>query len=304
MNDIIKIDSISKLHQLMGFPKPNHPLISVVDFSKIDLSELEKRESYKTAFDFYSISLKGENECSIKYGREYYDFEEGVLLFSAPGQIINYEEIDEEAKYSGWGIFFHPDLIRGTFLNSKIKEYNFFHYSVYEALHISQNEKDMLESILTKVKKEYENNIDQFSQEVLVSHLGLILSYSQRFYGRQFITRKKQNIEIIHKLQNILTTYYKEGIQLKSGIPTVKFLSEKLNITSNYLTDLLKQETGKNTQEHIHLYLIEKAKDMLVASNKSASEIAYELGFEYSQYFSRLFKAKTGMTPNEFRSVS
>ena len=302
--EIFRIESISSLHKILGYEKPKHPLITLVNFENLDVDLIEIENYNKISLGFYAIYLKDSTDCAFKYGREYYDFEEGTLLFTAPNQILTFEETSEQLNPKGWALYFHPDFVRTSFLNDKIKDYTFFSYSANEALHVSDEERATITSVVKSIEHEYSINIDNYSHDVIVSNIELLLSYCKRFYGRQFITRKKQNVEIISKLDEILENYYKEEKQLLTGIPTVKYLADQLCLSASYLTDLIKQETGKNTQEHIHLFLIELAKNKLLCTNKTVSEIAYEIGFEYSQYFSKLFKSKTGQTPAEYRSLN
>lgn len=300
MDDFLNLESITDLHKLMGDEKPHHPLITIIDYEKLNMQEVPI--NIKIVMDFYMISAKTPSPNGLIYGRQYYDFGEGTLMFLAPHQVLTLTEMITKGS-SGWGIFFHPDLIKNSILSDKIKEYTFFTYSVFEALHISLNEKDILNSIINSIYDEIKRNIDTHTKNVLCSSLDLLLSYCQRFYSRQFITRKQQNSDILIKLENELESYYQENCQVKKGTPTVEYLSKKLNLTSNYLTDLLKTETGKSTLDYIHLFVMDKAKNKLLNSKLSVNEIAYSLGFDYPQYFSRLFKNKVGMTPLEFRQV-
>ncbi|MDA3615698.1 helix-turn-helix domain-containing protein [Polluticaenibacter yanchengensis] len=204
----------------------------------------------------------------------------------------------------GWGLFFHPDLLRGTSLGSKMKDYTFFSYEIAEALHLSDKEKEILYDCIQKIENELKENIDNHSQTLIVSNIELLLNYCQRYYGRQFITRKSSNSNIIYQIEKLLTDYFKDEKLSEKGLPTVKYLSDKVHLSSGYLSDLLKKETGMNTQDHIHYYIIEEAKNILINTNNSVSEIAYSLGFEYPQYFSKLFKQKTGVTPVEYRTTN
>ena len=252
---------------------------------------------------FYTIMLKS-NPCGrLKYGREYCDFEEGTLVCIAPNQVGYIDnEGEEQNKVEGWGLFFHPDLIRGTSLGNKMKEYSFFSYEVNEALHVSEKEKQTLYDCITKIETELSQNIDHHSRNLIVSNIELLLNYCVRYYDRQFITRKNKSQDILIKFENVLTDYFQSGKLKGNGLPTVKYCAEQLFLSSNYLSDLLKKETGKNAQDHIHHYLIEEAKNSLLNSKATVSEIAFNLGFEYPQYFSKLFKSKTGKTPAEYRN--
>lgn len=303
MKDIIHLDSISQLHKALAYAPPKHPQITKVNFNEIQVSiEMTNR---KFVCGYYVVILKKQTHCELKYGRKNYDFEEGSMLFMKPGQAIEYDDVvgTDFQSFEGWGLFFHPDLIRKSFLAEKMKEYTFFSYESNEALHLSDDEKKIITNIVDGIEKEYQQNIDVYSRDVIISNLELLLSHSKRFYGRQFITRKTQNEDVLSKFENLISEYYSKDLQVEQGIPSVQYFSEKLNLSAPYLTDLLKQETGKNTQEHIHLYVIERAKNRLLNSNNSVSEIAHELGFEYPQYFSRVFKKKVGMSPAEYRNV-
>ncbi len=298
MDEIIKIDNISTLYEMIGQKKPKHPLIGILDFSKID------HKSYgnvKVSMGFYQIMLKNLCPGALRYGRNYYDFQEGTLTFIAPNQVIELEDPDETKDVYGWSLIFHPDLIRGTSLGPKIKDYNFFSYDLYEALHLSDLEKQKLSEIITDIELELENNIDKHSKILIVSSIELLLNYCNRYFDRQFITRTETNKDVISKFETLLDEYFNAENLSELGIPSIKHFAEKLHFSPNYLSDLLKKETGKNGTEHIQYHIIELAKDKLLSSNLSVSEIAYDLGFEYPQYFSKMFKKKTTMSPNEFR---
>lgn len=240
----------------------------------------------------------------MKYGRQSLDFQDGNLICIAPRQILTMDtEIEMKEDRTGWGLFFHPDLLRGTSLANKMGEYSFFSYDVTEALHLSDKEKSILLDCINKIEYELDQNIDSHSQKLIVSNIELLLNYCSRFYGRQFITRKNSNSNIIAQVENILKEYFNSIRMREQSLPTVKYLSERVNLSAGYLSDLLKKETGMTAQDHIHYYLIEEAKNILLNSDQSVSEIAYSLGFEYPQYFSKLFKQKTGKTPGEYRAV-
>ena len=302
MNEFLRIKSISQLHEILGYEKPKHPLITIIDYSKI----MAKSEHYdvKIVTDFYIISLKSPSPKSLQYGRQYYDFEEGTMMFMSPEQVFSVSDFNEQTQYQGWGLYFHSDLISNTSLLKKIRDYNFFSYSVSEALHISEEEKQTLTELIKTIEKEYKSNIDQFSQSVIVTAIEQLLNYSQRFYGRQFLTRQKLNIDLISNFEQLVTDYFKSKLLTDNGIPTVDYFANKLNLSAGYLTDLLKKETGKTTKEYLQIEVIEKAKYKLLNSNETVSEIAYTLGFEYPQYFNRLFKQKTGMTPLDYRQLN
>jgi AraC-like DNA-binding protein len=241
----------------------------------------------------------------IRYGRKTVDFQDGSLLCISPNQLITIDnDVEIAENMQGWGLFFHPDLIRGTPLGYRIKDYTFFTYEVSEALHLSNKEKETLYDCIVKIQEELTQNIDYHSQNLLVSVIELLLNYCSRFYSRQFITRKSLNTDVVVKVEQILRFHFEHEDKTAVGLPSVKFLANQLNLSPNYLSDLLKRETGLNAQDHIHYAVIEEAKNLLIQSNQSVSEVAYSLGFEYPQYFSRLFKQKTGKTPIEFRGTS
>jgi AraC-like DNA-binding protein len=303
MSKIIHLQTISEIFSLFGLPNDiHHPLVAVVDFSKVN-RQIECE--IKMSADYYSIMFKNYPSNKFKYGRKVIDFQNGSLICMAPNQVIEIEK-DEQASENiqGWGLFFHPDLIRGTSLNDKIINYSFFSYETSEALHLSEKEKQVLYDCITKINTELEENIDVHSQNIIVSTIELLLGFCSRFYGRQFITRKSSNNSVLIQLEKILTAYYNQENNPEKCLLTVKYLSDQVHLSPGYLSDLLKKETGKNTQEHIHFYLIEEAKSKLIGTNKSVSEIAYALGFDYPQYFNKLFKQKTGKTPIEFRNMN
>ncbi len=295
----LTINSISELYKLLGLSKPWHPLIGVIKLEELKTLDFDKSVSF--TMNFYMITLKRGVQGKIKYGQNYYDFDEGVLGLMEPGQIISIEgENDNQIK--GWWLVFHPDLIRHYPLGKAIKNYGFFSYAVHEALHLSDKEEGMLEVIMKNIEQEYYTSIDHYSQDVMVSHLELLLNYTNRFYNRQFITRKPASNELLIKLENLLTEYFNGDQVLQSGLPSVQYLASKLNVSPNYLSDMLRTLTGQNTQQHIHNKLIEKAKERLATTNLSVSEIAYKLGFEHPQSFNKLFKSKTNLSPLEYRT--
>lgn len=301
MSHQIHLKSIADLSLLMN-ENERHPLITIVDFSKVvHLIQAPM----KITTDFYSVMYKKYCNTNITYGRKPIDFNEGSLICMGPNQLITIDnEVETEQLTEGWGIFFHPDLIRNTSLNNKLKEFTFFSYEISEALHLSDKEKRLLFDCITIIQSELKENIDDFSQGIIVSTIELFLNYCSRFYGRQFITRRASNLDVIIKIEFLLKDYFKTDRELILKLPTVKYLADKVNLSASYLSDLLKKETGLNAQEHIHYFVIEQAKNSLQNSNKSVSEIAYKLGFDYPQYFSRLFKQKTGITPLEFRNLN
>ncbi|WP_127581639.1 helix-turn-helix domain-containing protein [Paenibacillus koleovorans] len=301
MGTTYKIESISQLHELMGYEKPKHPLITIFDYSKI--KPIVSTIDLHIITSFYSIGLKNGDSCRTKFGRQYYDFHEGSLVFLSPGQsVFISEEHPEETESNGWNLCFHPDLIYRSALGKKMNEYTFFTYNSNEALHLSDQEKQKVTEVVYDINHEISQNTDEFSQDLIHSYLELLLSYCKRFYGRQFITRTKVNKEEILRFEEILKNYFDSDKLKTSGLPSVKFLAQEIGYSPNYLSDLLKKETGKNTQEHIHFYLIERAKSMLLGTQKPVNVIAHELGFEYPQHFSKLFKLKTGRSPIEYRN--
>jgi AraC-like DNA-binding protein len=302
MKAIVHLHSVADLYKLFNLGNSHHPLVAVLDFSNVS----EQVEEYsKISTDFYSIMFKNYCKNNIKYGRKAIDFQDGNLICIAPNQTIEIDnEIEHKEHMMGWGLFFHPDLIRATSLNDKLKSYNFFNYDVTEALHLSDKEKNILFECVQKIQAELQENIDVHSQYIIVSTIELLLNYCSRFYGRQMITRSQTNKSIISQIETILNIYFSETNGKEQGLPSVAFLAEKVNLSPSYLSDLLKKESGKNAQEHIHFYLIEEAKSYLINTDKNINEIAYSLGFEYPQYFNKLFKQKTGKTPLEYRNLN
>ena len=294
----ITVNSISELYRLMGLPKPKHPLISLIKLE--DASTPIFGSTTSLILDFYTISMKRNMKNKFKYGQHYYDFNEGVLALMSPGQIVSTDNTENE-EATGWWLVFHTDFIRNYPLGEMIKEYGFFSYAVNEALHLSEEEEKMMQNLMKSIQQEYQSSIDNYSQDVMVSHLELLLNYSNRFYNRQFITRKAVSSDLLVKLDHLLSDYFNTKKSIELGLPTVHYLSENLAVSSNYLSDMLRSLTGQTTQQHIHNKLIEIAKESLTTTNLSVSEIAYQLGFEQSQSFSKLFKNKTEMTPMEFK---
>ncbi len=291
-----KFESLTDFHRVFGLPKPLHPMISFIDIKNIKILSNELSDSFM--LNFYKISYKTNLCGKAKYGQNYYDFGEGGLVFTAPNQI--FETPDDTVK-SGFMLLIHPDFLLTYPLAKKIKQYGFFSYAANEALHLSDHEKETIMSIFKILDDELKSRIDDFSHDVIVSQLELLLNYCNRFYKRQFITRKAVSNDLLQKLEEVLDDYFNNEKSLMQGIPTVQFLSENLHISPSYLSDMLRSLTGQNTQQHIHNKLIEKAKEKLSITGLSVSEIAYELGFEHSQSFSNLFKKKTSFSPLEFR---
>jgi AraC-like DNA-binding protein len=293
------VKTISEFHRFRGLPQPEHPLISIVDYAK--LNRLASENPTTLVFGYYVISLK-RGVCKMFYGQHEYDFDEGVLYFMAPNQTLRVNSSpDESSERSGWLLLIHPDFLWKTTLASKIKQYGFFDYSANEALFLSEKEEEILNKIIQNIRQEYHTNIDKFSQSIIISQIETLLNYSERFYQRQFITRKITNHQILTRLENLLTDYFNSDDLATKGLPTVHYIADTLNISQSYLSGLLKLLTGQSTQQHIHEKLIQKAKEKLSTTNLSVSEIAYELGFEHSQSFSKLFKTKTKYSPLAFR---
>lgn len=300
MKEIIKLETISQVHHFLGLEKPKHPLVSVFRAGEV-LRNLEVDE-IRYSLGLFQISLKDSCPFSIiNYGRNTYDYQEGTMIFTAPNQVLEFKKEAAKEKDDGWILAFHPDLIRKSELGRKIDDFSFFSYASNEALHLSEEERATITEISQKIEKEFSSNIDAHSQTLIVSNLELLLNYCVRFYDRQFFTRTNLNQDITSQFEQLLKTYYKENKQLELGIPSVQYCGEAMNLSPKYLSDLLRKETGSSTQDHIHRYIIEKAKTKLLSSKDSASEIAYALGFEYPQYFSKIFKKKTSMSPTEFR---
>jgi len=294
-----RIKTISEFHLLRGLPRPEHPLISVINLDAITV--VADKNEYTWILDFYAISVKRALNIKYKYGQQEYDFDEGAMFFMAPGQVSGIVIGDHAMKPSGWVLLIHPDFLWNTSLAKTIKKYEYFDYSVHEALFLSEKEEATISNVIQNIQQEYHSNIDNFSQDIIISQIETLLNYAERFYHRQFITRKKTNHQILDRLERLLADYFGSDDLLKKGLPTVGYISDALNISPNYLRGLLKLLTGQSTQQHIHDKLIEKAKEKLSTTNLSVSEIAYILGFEHPQSFSKLFKTKTSFSPLEFR---
>jgi len=300
MKEVRRLKSITDFHRVRGLQPPEHPLISVVNYADVKL--YPENNNINWVLDFYSISLKRDLAVKFRYGQQQYDFDEGVMFFIAPGQVFNIEVPREQPQKSGWMLLIHPDFFWNTSLAKGIKQYEFFGYATNEALFLSDREETTLNNIIEHIRQEYYTNIDKFSQQIIISHVEALLNYADRFYHRQFITRKISNHQILEKLEQLLDACFKSENLVTNGIPGVQFVSEKLNISPNYLTGLLKTLTGQSTQQHIHNKLIDVAKERLSTTNLSVNEIAYELGFEHPQSFRKFFKAKTEMSPLAFRA--
>lgn len=303
MDDPIIIESIDQVHRMATSTKPAHPLISIIGASWQPPMDLKVPVMHRRIIThLYAVSLKRGNECGFKYGRQHYDFQEGSLLSIAPGQSIIpvTEASDLDSEHAGWTLLFHPDLLRRSNLASKMSEYTFFGYETHEALHLSDTEQRTVTDIVQKIESEYAH-IDEFSDDVLVSQLELLLNYCKRFYARQFITRKNASQDVVARVERFLADYFQSGRPAQEGLPTVLACAKAMGYSADYLSDLLRKETGKNTREHIHHAVIEQAKDRLIGSNASVSEIAFALGFEQPAHFSKLFKSKTGQSPGAYR---
>ncbi|RKO72224.1 AraC family transcriptional regulator [Sphingobacterium puteale] len=298
-NKPIRLKTISEFHKLRGLPAPKHPLISVINFD--DMTEHTKVGKQSLLFDFYMISVKRNMDHKYRYGQKDYDFDEGVMFFMAPHQVLSVIREEQGKNPSGWMLMIHPDFLWNTSLSTSIKRYEFFDYSVNEALFLSEDEEIKILHIIENIKQEYQSNIDPFSQNIIISQLETLFNYSQRFYQRQFITRKKASHQFLEKLEIFLNEYFEGKLTMENGLPTVRLLSEKLNMSTQYMRGLLKSVTGQTTQQIIHEKVIEKAKERLSTTDLTIGEIAYELGFEHSQSFNKLFKAKTNISPREFR---
>jgi len=296
---ITDIESIADLHALVKKPPPRHPLISVVNHTDFYAERPKTEGLYRMGF--YTISCK-KFEGLLHYGKSQYDFREGTLMFTAPGQVIGPGpdcRVDE-----GWALFVHPDLLHGSALGAKMHQYSFFHYEVNEALHISEEEDALIKDCVDKIAREYTRTIDKHTQGLIVSNIELLLNYCNRFYDRQFYTRAKVNSDVVQRFEAFLKDYFGQSTLIEAGLPPVTYFASKLNLSPNYLSDLLQKSTGKSTVEHIHLEMVEKAKSLLWGTEESISEIAYELGFEHPSHFTRIFKAKTGKSPSEYRNLN
>ena len=293
--------TISEFHEFRDLPKPQYPLISVINVESV--RHLHNDEPMTLALDFYSISIKRMSNATIKYGQQPFDFNEGIMSFMSPNQVfsIALNNKNEEIKQSGWVIYIHPDFLWNTSLAKTIKQYDFWDYSFHEALFLSEKEEAIINNIIANIQQEYHSNIDKFSKQIIISQIESLLSYADRFYNRQFITREKSNHQILDRLEKLVTDYFNSDDLIDRGLPTVQYIAGQLHLSPKYLSSLLRLLTEQNTQQYIHDRLIEKAKEKLSTTNLTVSEIAYELGFEHLQSFSKLFKTKTNVSPLEFR---
>ncbi|TXF88422.1 helix-turn-helix domain-containing protein [Neolewinella aurantiaca] len=293
--------TLSSYLEYIELPRPEHPMLSVFSATGDGFLPCPKASSPPIIVDCYSISLKKFVSGDLNYGRTKYDFTNGALIFIAPRQVIQWDDsVTFEQK--GFSINFHEDFLKGTELAHQIKKYGFFSYSVNEALHLSPREERQMELIVENIEMEYHNNQDEFSKDIIISHLDTLLKYANRFYERQFLNRKELSNDLLEQFNRQLVDYFDSGELQRKGIPSVEQMADKMAVSQRYLSDTLKKETGKTTTEHLQLYLVDEAKDILLNPEKSISEVAYELGFEYPQYFSRLFKKRVGVSPSEYRA--
>lgn len=293
------------MHRLGGLPSPLHPKVSIVHNK--DLKSVRHVQGVRIINHLYTIIFKSSSICSsISYGRNSYDHDKGTLVFTAPGQVIEFSnnQADDMIDQEGWSLVFHPDLFRKSSLSHEISKYSFFHYDSNEALHISDQEKDSIEDLLAKIEREYQQKLDRHSQHLIVSTIKLFLDYCLRFYDRQFFSRTNLHGDTLSKFELLLINYYTSEQAVVTGVPSVEFCAKELALSPNYLSDMLKKETGKTALEHIHLFLMDRAKNKLLNSSSTISEIAYALGFNYPQRFSNLFKSKIGMSPTEYRNLN
>jgi len=298
---IIHSKSIAEIRAVFGLDKPTHPLITILDTEKLAYGEETVGNRFSS--DLFCIALK-DSSCGIDYGRNSYDFDDGVLIFTAPKQVITVKKPQALKEVKGWMLYFHPDLIRNTTVSSKIDSYNLFNYEVNEALHLSENEQNTLNQIVQLIQDEIKERIDNHSQQVLVTNIELLLNYSKRFYERQFNTRAASNSDVVSIVEALLKNYYSENQLIEKGHPSIQYLADKCHLSASYLSDLLTKETGRSAKDHINDFLVDKAKHLLLCSTDSISGIAYTLGFNYPHYFGRLFKQKTGKTPQEYRQLN
>ncbi|MDM8159579.1 helix-turn-helix transcriptional regulator [Labilibaculum sp. K2S] len=301
METIIKVNSISQLHEMLNMDTPKHPLITIIDVADVEVTQ--EMVDIKVVTDLYCIALK-DVHCGMEYGRNSCDFENGALIFTAPLQAFTATKPVEKNENKGWMLFFHPSFLKKSHLSQKMTQYYFFEYHANEALHLSTLERNTLNDIISNIQKEYTENIDCHSQKVIISNLELMLNYSLRFYERQFKTRNIVHQGIVVKFEKIVNSWIGENLLAEKGIPTVQDIAEKINLSPNYLSDVLRKEAGISAKDYINNLMIRKAKAMLLSSTNSVSEIAYLLGFNYPHYFTRFFKSKTGTTPTEYRRVN
>ena len=293
---ILHIENVCDYYAQLGVGTL-HPLVSVVD-----MAQAHPIRHTRQTFGFYAIFLKEVMCGDMIYGRQYYDYQEGTLVCLAPGQVIGFEDNGEVFQPKGWALVFHPDLIRGTALGQHIREYSYFSYEVNEALHLSERERELVIDCMQKIRHELEHAIDRHSKRLITINIEVLLDYCLRFYERQFITRSHVHRDIVSRFEHLLDDYFADGRAQQEGLPTVKSCAEALFLSPNYFGDLIKKETGKTAQEYIQLKLIDAAKDRLLDPSRTVGQVAYELGFQYPQHFTRLFKKVTGQTPNDYRT--
>ncbi len=302
MSDIIRIGTVTEAHELLRLEPPKHPLISVMDVK--DMPDHKEFGDARFALDLYIISLKDGVTGSMGYGRNTYDFTNGTMIFSKPNQVFTSGSKEIEADAKGWMLIFHPDLIRSSELGANVDNYTFFSYEVNEALHLSEEEKKTVTEVVRKIEKEYSQMIDAHSQKLIISNLELLMNYCTRYYDRQFYVRTNHNKDLISSFERLLNDYYSSDKPIELGLPTVQYCGDELNMSPNYLSDLLKKETGTNAKDHIYSHVINNAKNKLLGTNEPVSAIAYNLGFGYPQHFSKLFKKKVGLSPVQYRSLN
>lgn len=296
MNDILKLEHVYQYNEWIGY-KTLHPLVSVVDFS-----QCPQATHVRQLYGFYAVFLKDVKCGDIRYGRQHYDYQEGTLLFLAPGQIIDIDYQGQTFQPKGWALIFHPDLLRGTMLARCMKDYTFFSYDSHEALHLSEQERHLFIDSLHNIEAELHHGIDKHSKMLITSNIELLLNYCIRFYDRQFITRENVNKDMLMKFEQLIQEYFHSDSPQKTGLLTVAYCADQLHLSANYFGDLVKKETGKTALEHIQGKLMDIAKEKILNPGKSISEVSYELGFQYPQHFTRLFKRCVGCTPNDYRS--
>lgn len=294
-----KFDSLSDAHRALGLPHPRHPLISLINGTTTGAGTNTPSGSH--VLIFYKISYRPKHSGKVRYGQRYYDFDEGGLMFASPGQIIGSNHDTDTGSCSDYTLLIHPDFLWNYPLAKKIKQYGFFSYLTNEALHLSEDEKATIISIFKMIEAELNSRIDDFSQDVMISHIELLLNYANRFYKRQFITRKIINNDLLLRLEDLLNDYFNNETASSQGLPTVQYLAEQLNLSPSYLSDMLRSLIGQSAQQYIHEKLIEKSKELLSTTSLSVSQIAFQLGFEHSQSFSKFFKIKAKLSPGQFR---
>lgn len=297
MDKILNLDNVDLYNKLYGL-ETLHPLVSVVDLNQatrgVDVITMR--------YGLYALFLKLEKACDIKYGRQTYDYQEGTVVCFAPGQVAETTRTTDSIQTNAYGILFHPDLLRGTSLGKEMKKYTFFSYEINEALHVSETEQRILTDCLRIIRMELENGIDKHSKSLIATHIELLLGYCMRFYERQFVTRVKSNRDVLTRFETLLDEYFANELAEQNGLPSVKYFADKLCLSSNYFGDMFKKETGKSPQEYIQDKVMELAKERISDTEETVSRIAYSLGFQYPQHFCRLFKKRTGYTPNEYRA--